>query len=126
MILPKQAYVILMLRHLQRHPVLLKVKPQILTEANWTLYNLPPSYHYFCDLPSHPLAHSAPVTLTLLLFPEDSMYVSHLRALHSVLLYYDAFSPHSHKTTSFPSFRTSLTILFPQKYIFPFPALFSP
>ena len=46
MILPKQAYAILMLRHLQRHPVLLKVKPQILTEAHWTLYNLPPSHHY--------------------------------------------------------------------------------
>ena len=33
MILPKQAYAILMLRHLQRHSVLLKVKPQIITEA---------------------------------------------------------------------------------------------
>lgn len=75
MILPKQAYVILMLRHLQWRPVLLKVKPQILTVAHWTLYNLPPFYHYFCDLPSHPLAHSAPVTLTLLLFPEHSIYV---------------------------------------------------
>ena len=93
--------------------------------GHWALYNLPPSHHDFCDLPSHPLAHSAPVTLTLLLFPEDSMYASHLRALHSISLYYDAFSPHSHKTTSFPSFRTSLTLLFPPKYIFPFPVLFS-
>ena len=79
-----------------------------------------------CDLPSHPPAHPAPVTLTLLLFPEDSVYASHLRALQSILLHYDAFSPHSHRTTSFPSFRTSLTLLFPRKYIFPFPALFSP